>query len=108
MSRHGLTLCPCRLCRRRRSKGICTFVEEMILQTQLLLFQYTCFYTLVPQANIPTHMLSVEKDGQRKYHVGTSALSFPREKAEVVNPLKDGMGRFSKFSRCLLRNQKVV
>lgn len=80
------------------------FVEEI----QLLLFQYTCFYTLVPQANIPTHMLSVEKDGQRKYHVGTSALSFPREKAEVVNPLKDGMGRFSKFSRCLLRNQKVV
>lgn len=44
-----------------------------------------------PKANIPTHMLSVEKDGQRKYHVGTSALSFPREKAEVVNPLKDGM-----------------
>ena len=84
------------------------FVEEIILKIQLLFKSQYTYFTLVPQANIPTHMLSVEKDGQRKYHVGTSALSFPREKAEVVNPLKDGMGRFSKFSRCLLRNQKVL
>ena len=41
------------------------------------------------QANIPTHMLT--GDESTKYHIGTNALSFPREKAEVVMPLKDGM-----------------
>ena len=44
---------------------------------------------LLHQANIPTHMLT--GDENTKYHIGTNALSFPREKAEVVMPLKDGM-----------------
>ncbi|XP_063686410.1 actin-like protein 6B [Bolinopsis microptera] len=42
-----------------------------------------------PKANIPTHMLT--GDESTKYHIGTNALSFPRDKSEVVMPLKDGM-----------------
>ena len=32
-------------------------------------------------------------DDNTKYHIGTNALSYPREKAEVVMPLKDGMSK---------------
>ena len=37
-------------------------------------------------------------DENTKYHIGTNALSFPREKAEVVMPLKDGMSELLRLN----------
>ena len=39
-----------------------------------------------PKANVPTHMLT--GDETTKYHIGTNALVYPREKADIVHPLK--------------------